>query len=108
MSKEMIMQIRERILEYARTAKEAGPFSNPARKEPFKGDGLVFIHQPSFRKWIGEKYHMYVSQPQAMTALLTMGAQPRLLNFKNKNGRKVYGINIGQESVQPATRRAAG
>jgi hypothetical protein len=98
--KETILMIRERILEYARTAREDGPFANPGRKEPFKGSGLVFIHQPSFRKWLGEKHHLFVSQPQAMMALAVMHAQPRLLNFKNKYGRKVYGIDIRQDVAE--------
>lgn len=98
--KETVKYISQRILEYAKTAKEDGPFGDPKRREPFKGSGLVFIHQPSFRKWLGEKYHFYVSQPQAMMALTTMRAQPRLLNFKNKFGRKVYGINIFEDVVE--------
>jgi hypothetical protein len=98
--KETIMYIRNKLLEYARTAKEDGPFGNPQRTEPFKGSGLVFIHQPSFRKWLGEKYHFYVSQPQAMIALTLLKAQPRLLNFKNKFGRKVYGINVSEDMVE--------
>jgi hypothetical protein len=98
--KETIIYLKQRILEYAKTAKEDGPFGNPKRTEPFKGSGLVFIHQPSFRKWLGEKYHFYVSQPQAMTALALMRAQPRLLNFKNKFGRKVYGINVSNDVIE--------
>jgi hypothetical protein len=92
-----ILYIQQCILEYARAARDTGPSPDHERTEPFISNGLVFIHQPSFRKWIGERHHFYVSQPQAMMALASLKAQPRLLNFKNKFGRKVYGINLSEE-----------
>jgi hypothetical protein len=102
--KETVAYLKKRLVEYAKTAKEDGPFRDIKRTEPFKGSGLVFIHQPSFRKWLGEKHHFYVSQPQAMAALSLLGAQPRLLNFKNRYGRKVYGLNVEEEHEQQQKR----
>jgi hypothetical protein len=92
MDKATVTYIQQRILEYARMATQDRP--SETSSEPFKDHGLVFIHQPSFRLWIGETYHFYLSQNQAIIALAQLRAQPRLLNFHNKRGRKVYGINV--------------
>jgi hypothetical protein len=87
----------QRVIEYAKTAIDSDLIMPWEDKDPFREGGLVFIHQPSFRKWLSVTYKFYCSQPMAMEALTQMGAQPRFLNFKNKNGRNVYGISVDQK-----------
>lgn len=87
-----IHYIKQRILEYAGRA-NIGPPKDYGSKEPFRDGGLVFIHQPSFRKWLSLKYKFYCSQPVAMEALIQLNAQRRFLNFKNKHGHMVWGVD---------------
>ena len=94
-----LQYLKQRILQYAGMA-DIGPPKNHGSKEPFRDGGLVFIHQPSFRKWLSLKYKFYCSQPMAMEALFQLKAQRRFLNFENKHGHMVWGIDIDTKPRQ--------
>lgn len=97
--KDVIQYLKQRICQYAGKANHGPPVIS-SDKEPFRDGGLVFIHQPSFRKWLSFTYKFYCSQPMAMEALYQLNAQPRFLNFKNKAGHKVYGLDLETQAKE--------